>query len=699
MGSDLPQNCLVSIIIVSYNAKAYLRSCLDSIFKAHIQLDFEVIVVDNNSSDGSIEMVKELFPQVILFKNKENVGFSSANNVGMRHCRGRYIFLLNSDSEIYNRTLEELVSFMEQTPEAGAVAPKLINTDGSLQPSANLSFPGLGTFLLDKLVFRFKFQIFFLTHRYFKSYFLKKNSQKFNRARKVAWVGWAAVLLRREAIFEIGLMDENYFLYLEDLDCCKQLVNAGWTVYYLPQVEVTHHWSKSVGQEVNLAFCALQESIKIYLQKHAGSFPVLAIRISMLVELFLRLILLIPLMIFTPRRKDYLIKVPLFMRCFESAFSKVKYSHSPEKKIAIDAKALSEFTGGIGAYVAALLKGLNADNELSIEVVTNKRLKKDFVTARFKQHVIPNSSSQVLWTHWYLRRRLKRIKPDLFHATDPFNLPIICPCRSITTIQDVRPLLLDRFFASLWEKIYYYTTHFLAAHFSEEIICPSQYSKQTLLRYFKIPPDKIKIIYHGIESEKYRDVLQNTEIEGVAGRTSKNYVICLGPLVELKNQLNALLGVFKFNQRHGENLEIFQTGAKTAYRQTIREKAEEIQMDDKLTFLGHLSFQQLVALIANARALLFLSLEEGFGYPALESMACGTPLIASNRSCLPEIVKSGGILVDPQNPDEVAAALEQIFYDEDYKKSLIERGYQTVAQYSCQRSIQEHINLFNEMML
>jgi glycosyltransferase involved in cell wall biosynthesis len=490
-------------------------------------------------------------------------------------------------------------------------------------------------------------------------------------------------------------MDESYFLFLEDLDCCKQLADAGWAVYYLPQVEVTHHWNKSVGQEVNLAFCALQESIKIYLQKHLGSFAVFAIRMCLLIELFLRLVLLIPLMIFTPRRKDYLKKIPIYLRCFESAFSKVKYSPYPKKKIVIDAKALSEFTGGIGAYATALLKGLNADDERSIEVVTNERLEKDFINAHFKQHVIPNSSSQALWTHWYLRRKLKRIEPDLYHATDPFNLPVFCPCRSITTIHDVRPLLLDRFFASFREKIYYYITHFLAAHFSEKIICPSDYSKLTLERYFKIPSDKIKIIYHGIERRKYCDVLKNAEIESVPGRTPKNYVICLGPLVELKNQLNALLGVFKFNQRHGENLEIIQTGAKTAYRQKIREKAEEIKMDDKLTFLGHCSFQQLVALIANARALLFLSLEEGFGYPALESMACGTPLIASNRSCLPEIVKSGGILVDPQNPDEVAAALERIVYDEDYKKSLIERGYQTVAQYSCQRSIQGHLNLYN----
>ncbi|UCD80720.1 MAG: glycosyltransferase [Desulfobacterales bacterium] len=689
---------LVSVIIVSYNARDVLRNCLASIYRARMTIPFEVIVVDNASTDGSLQMVETMFPEAVLIENERNLGFAKANNRGMRISRGRYLLLLNSDTELEPGVVEQLVAFMEANAGVGAVAPKLLNTDGSVQPSANLSFPGLLAFVADKLFFRFKLQQWFLNSRFFSAYILKKYSLKFSRVQKVAWVGWAAVLLRREAIFEIGLMDENYFLYLEDLDCCKEFVDAGWAVYYQPQVAVTHHWNRSIGQEASLAFTALQQSIKIYLHKHMGPLAVFTIRLSLFAELAVRIMLCSLAMIFAHPRGRWFRKASLFVASLREVFSPVNYRRMPTKRVVIDAKAMSAFSGGIGVYVEALLRRLCSDDSLSIEIVTDKRIPAGRLGSGVRQHVIPKGTSQVIWTHWYLRRRLKRIKPDVYHATDPFDVPVMPGYRCMTTVQDVRPLLIEGFFRHFGEKIYYRLSHKLAICHSCRIVCPSQYAKQTLLRFFPTRPEKIRIIHHGIDFCRRNPGNTLPVTDRLPQQVAGNYVVCLGPLVALKNQINALLGVFEFNRRYGVGLTLVQAGEMSPYGLSLKQKATEIGMGDRLIFLGHLAEQEVVDVISGAQAMLFLSLEEGFGFPALESMACGTPLIASNRSCLPEIVKEGGILVDPLNPSEIADALESVIYHADFRKALIERGYRTVAGYTWETSVAGHLDIYRDIL-
>ncbi len=208
----------LSIIIVSFNSNKLLEACLASIYKNTHKISFEITVVDNASSDGSQEMVKTKFPQVYLIENKENIGFSRANNLGLKNCQARYALLLNNDTIIKNGALDIMVAFMDKSPKAGAVGPKLLNIDGSIQRQGS----SLG-----------------------KKFWLSK------KPTSVDFVIGAALMVRKEVIDQIGLMDENLFFYNDDIDWCLSIRKAGWKIYFFPHAEVIHYGGYSSKRTFN----------------------------------------------------------------------------------------------------------------------------------------------------------------------------------------------------------------------------------------------------------------------------------------------------------------------------------------------------------------------------------------------------------------------------------------------------------------
>jgi len=222
----------ISFIIVSFNTKEFLEKCLNSLEKS--QEDFwkhnEIIVVDNNSQDESTEMVKRKFSKVNLIENKENFGFSKANNQGIKMAKGEYVFLLNSDTEIGKESLSEMIEFIKKNPQTGILAPRLLNPDGSIQDSV-FYFPTIGGAI--------------------KQYWLGESGcfgkyapQTSNTMEVEAVVG-AAMLIPKKIINHIGLLDENYFMYFEDLDYCCRVKTAGYKILYYPGFQVTHYHGAS----------------------------------------------------------------------------------------------------------------------------------------------------------------------------------------------------------------------------------------------------------------------------------------------------------------------------------------------------------------------------------------------------------------------------------------------------------------------
>jgi GT2 family glycosyltransferase len=253
---------LVSIVIVSWNTANLLRTCLEAI---RLQTTYvpnhaiETIVVDNSSSDGSADIVQTEFPEVKLIKNAHNYGFARGTNQGVQVAHGDYVLFLNPDTQMFPGSLKTLIEFMELNPKAGAAGARLLNEDGSLQQSA---YP-------DLTLLREFWRLFHLDQLYpLAIYPLSQwNPQK---AHPVDVVQGACLILRREVIEEVGLLDEDYFMYTEEVDLCHRLHHAGWGVYWVPGAEVLHYGDQSTRQRKTEMFLMLYESKILFFRKHHG---------------------------------------------------------------------------------------------------------------------------------------------------------------------------------------------------------------------------------------------------------------------------------------------------------------------------------------------------------------------------------------------------------------------------------------------
>lgn len=257
----------VSIIIVSLNTKQYLEGCLAAIASAAKDVNIEVIVVDNGSRDGTQTMVTEQFSHVRLIQNQENLGFGRANNIGARASRGRTLLLLNSDCELAPDTLKAMTEALEQDTSLDGLFCRLLNPDGSLQPSIHRSFPSPWS-LIGDLFFLSSLRYALYRRPALHRWLLRSTVRAHQQAQDVAWGGGACMLLRREAFEAIGGFDERFFVYCEDMDLCKRLHDAGFRLRYLPGPSSIHHWGKTIAQHPAAMLREAYGSRIYYFEKH-----------------------------------------------------------------------------------------------------------------------------------------------------------------------------------------------------------------------------------------------------------------------------------------------------------------------------------------------------------------------------------------------------------------------------------------------
>lgn len=253
----------LSIAIPSWNTCDLLDQCLASVFANSGGVDFEIIVVDNASTDGSPAMVETRYPGVRLVRNRINLGFAAACNIAFKYSTGRYFLLLNSDTVVLENTLKGMVDFMDAHPRAGAAGCRLLNFDRSLQRSCS-RFPGIMTELYDALYL----SKLFPRSRLFGSFAM--SWWDFDDTREVDFAGGSCLILRRAAIEEVGLLDEGFFMYCEEADWCYRLWDRGWKVYYYPGVEIIHFGGQSARRYGNDIFLHLYISRNRFIRKHRG---------------------------------------------------------------------------------------------------------------------------------------------------------------------------------------------------------------------------------------------------------------------------------------------------------------------------------------------------------------------------------------------------------------------------------------------
>ena len=244
----------LSIVIVSYNVCRFVAQCLDSVQRASGGIDAEVFVVDNASADDTVSYIGRHYPWVRLIANDDNLGFSRANNMAIRQAQGEYILLLNPDTIVAGSTLRECVGFMDAHPQAGGLGVRMHNADGSLAPESRRAIPSPWVSCLKMLGF---------TKRYYMSHL------SWDEPGRIEVVSGAFFMLRRKALDQVGLLDEDFFMYGEDIDLSYRLLKGGWENWYHPS-DIVHFKGESTQKSSFRYVHVFYQAMLIFFRKHYG---------------------------------------------------------------------------------------------------------------------------------------------------------------------------------------------------------------------------------------------------------------------------------------------------------------------------------------------------------------------------------------------------------------------------------------------
>jgi GT2 family glycosyltransferase len=283
MQNRTPGNCDLSIIIVSWNTKKLLLDCLTSLQPCSTNRNIEIIVVDNASSDGSPEAVAKEFPNVRLILNDANLGFSMANNIGIRQCRGRFVCLMNSDVKVLDNCVEMLIDYLDKHPRIGLLGPKIFFPDMTVQSSCR-RYPSLwnnfcGFFWLNRLFPKIPF--FAAEHMFYFAY---------DSVKRVDVLVGCFVVARREAIEEVGLLDEDFFFYGEDLDWSKRFRDKGWEIVFYPDAHAIHYARSSSAKAPVRFAIEQQKSVLLYWKKHHSAFSIIVFSLMNIIRHSIRIL-------------------------------------------------------------------------------------------------------------------------------------------------------------------------------------------------------------------------------------------------------------------------------------------------------------------------------------------------------------------------------------------------------------------------
>jgi hypothetical protein len=271
----------VSIVIVAWNVKELLHSCLSSVFDQTKGIAFEVVYVDNASVDGSVDMVAAEFPAVRILRNEKNEGFIRASNQGIEASDGRYVLLLNSDTVILDNAIAKMVEFADAHPEAGVVGCKVFHPDGSLQRSCFM-YPSILSMFLS-VVYLYKL---FPRSRFFGREMM--TWWDFDDVRQVQAVCGCCSLVRREAIRQVGLMDEIYFFYGDEADWCYRFEKSGWKNMFMPYAKIIHYGGATTKRMPDTFRLQLCGSHLIFMRLHRSKPAFACARLLMALFLFVR---------------------------------------------------------------------------------------------------------------------------------------------------------------------------------------------------------------------------------------------------------------------------------------------------------------------------------------------------------------------------------------------------------------------------
>jgi len=254
-------NICLSIIIVSWNSKGFLVKCIDSILTKKTKINYEIIVVDNASTDGSTEVLRLKYPEVVIIRNPDNFGFAKANNIGIAKASGKYICFINSDVEVLDNCIDIMYVFMEENTDIGIAGPKIIGKDKFVQRSC-MGFPTLWNLFSRSMAL----DLLFPKTKIFGSQMM--TYWPHDSIREVDVINGCFWMVRREAMLQVGPLDETFFIYAEDIDWCRRFHESGWRVIFYPLAEAIHYGGGSSINAPMRFYIEMQKANFLYWKKY-----------------------------------------------------------------------------------------------------------------------------------------------------------------------------------------------------------------------------------------------------------------------------------------------------------------------------------------------------------------------------------------------------------------------------------------------
>lgn len=675
----------ISIIIVSYNSKSYLSQCINSIYNNSNKYKFEIIVIDNNSSDGSQEFIRKFFPNVILIANNENIGFARANNQGLHLGKGSFFLLLNPDTEILPNSIDLILKFMEKNYKVGICGPKLLKSDLTVQNSCK-KFPTLRGELLQN-IFTDKFIPFFI-----KTYFGDEVSISKLQV-SVDWVTGACLAIRREVIDQIGQFDESFFLYYEEVDLCFRAMKCGWSIYFFPDAAVIHHGGKSTEKNLRTSLLAAFESKYHFFKKHYKPVDVVLFRKFALLGIRIRLVMLNVMRVFSIKNSNIQERIDAYENILLVKIKKDVY-------VGIDTSSIYRSRAGVGCYTKNLINELHEIEDESecllfpIEEKITKKYKKNII-ALFK---VFYGIKRMLWEQISMPFFLWANGINIFHSP-AYVCPLIKTCPTVVTIHDMAYLLYPEKFVSAYRNYLKFWIPICTLSV-DKIITDSQCSKKDIVRLLKIPENKVEVVYLG-KSKEFMPIKDISIINELKEKYKlyNDFILYVGTIEPRKN-ISGLIRAYRTLKDLYPDFayKLVIGGEKGWLYSDIFNLVKKLSLLNDVIFLGFIPNNELPVLYNAAKVFVYPSLYEGFGLPVLEAMACGTPVVTSNTSSLPEIVGDAGILVDPLDDKALAQAINRILIDSEFRNNLISKGKERAKLFSWEKTAERTMEVYKKIL-
>jgi glycosyltransferase involved in cell wall biosynthesis len=366
-------------------------------------------------------------------------------------------------------------------------------------------------------------------------------------------------------------------------------------------------------------------------------------------------------------------------------------------KVAFDLRRIKNL--GIGRYMKCLVEAILAQEPLGDYLLILPRGAEDMIQTRGSRAktIYPKLKYYSIREQIRLPSILRKHKVDLLHAPH-FMLPLVRTCSSVVTIHDVIGLMRKENLRSRLGRVYYSWMISAAARLADRIITDSKFSRDDIVRCLSVDPEKIKVIYPGI-SPDFHQITDNVQLENVRSkyRIENEYIVYAGIYRPRKNHA-ALLRAFRTFLSSEGHANLVLVGPLNEGEQELRRLADELGISKKVIFAGFVNDSELRAIYSAAKVYACPSLYEGFGFTVLESMACGTPVVCSGETSLPEVAGDAALYADPRNPEEFAQALHNAFTNASLRDTLIEKGRKNLRRFSWANAAKETLGVYQEAL-